>query len=50
MWQKLIAIALINALGRALLSIVELLTEPPPKPLPKKIKTVTELVDAHEAP
>jgi hypothetical protein len=34
MWQKLIVIALIDALGKALLTIVDLLKDQPPPPPP----------------
>jgi hypothetical protein len=34
MWQKLIVIALIDALGKALLTIVDLLKDKPPPPPP----------------
>lgn len=36
MWQKLIVVALVNALGNALLTIVELLRDPPPPTPPPK--------------
>jgi hypothetical protein len=43
MWQKLIVIALIDALGKALLTIVDLLKDkpPPPPPAPHKPEYTT---------